>query len=260
LARGLTATQTTFAVCRVQRTLDRLRHLRAAIPFGRGYRLHIMRMFADRTAAGRDLGRMLAEAGIEGDILVLGLPRGGIPVACEVAAALDAPVDALIVRKLGAPFNPELALGAIAYGSVTVYNDDLLEQLELDEKDLDAIRARELEELERRERKYRAGRPPPALAGRTVVIVDDGMATGATMHAAVVATRALAPARIIVAVPTAAMDAVERLERVADRVMALATPEPYFGVGAWYERFPQLTDEEVVEELAAYSQRVSAPT
>jgi predicted phosphoribosyltransferase len=210
-----------------------------------------MKIFPDRSAAGRDLGRRLAEADIQGKVIVLGLPRGGIPVACEVGVALGAEVDALIVRKLGAPFNPELALGAIAYGGVTVYNDELLEQLGLDEAQLEPIRARELTELERRERTYRAGRPPLAIAGATVVIVDDGMATGATMHAAVVATRALAPARIIVAVPTAAVDAVERLERVADRVVALATPEPYFGVGAWYSQFPQLTDEEVVEALAA---------
>ena len=210
-----------------------------------------MKMFADRSAAGRQLGGRLVESGIRGNVVVLGLPRGGIPVACEVAAALNAPVDALVVRKLGAPFNPELALGAIAYGGVTVYNDELLEQLGLDESQLEPIRARELEELERRERTYRAGRPPLAIAGTTVIIVDDGMATGATMHAAVVATRALAPARIVVAVPTAAVDAVERLERVADRVVALATPEPYFGVGAWYSQFPQLTDEEVVEALAA---------
>jgi len=208
-------------------------------------------MFADRSAAGRQLGGRLAEAGIRGNVVVLGLPRGGIPVACEVAAALDAPVDALVVRKLGAPFNPELALGAIAYGGVTVYNDELLEELGLDESQLEPIRTRELEELERRERTYRAGRPPLAIAGTTVVIVDDGMATGATMHAAVVATRALAPARIVVAVPTAAIDAVERLERVADQVVVLATPEPYFGVGAWYSRFPQLTDDEVVDALAA---------
>jgi predicted phosphoribosyltransferase len=214
-----------------------------------------MKMFADRAAAGRDLGRRMVEAGISGRVLVLGLPRGGIPVACEVAAALGAPVDALIVRKLGAPFNPELALGAIAYGGVTVYNDELLEQLHLDETDLEVIRTRELEELERRERTYRADRAPLAVTGATVVVVDDGMATGATMHAAVVATRALAPARIIVAVPTAAIDAVERLERVADQVVTLATPEPYFGVGAWYSRFPQLTDEEVVEALAAADAR-----
>jgi predicted phosphoribosyltransferase len=208
-------------------------------------------MFADRIAAGRDLGRRLAEAGIAGKVVVLGLPRGGIPVACEVGAALDAPVDALIVRKLGAPFNPELALGAIAHGGVTVYNQELLEQLGLDESQLEPIRARELAELERRERTYRPDRAPLAIAGTTVVIVDDGMATGATMHAAVVATRALAPARIIVAVPTAAIDAVERLDRVADEVVALATPEPYFGVGAWYAQFPQLTDDEVVAALAA---------
>jgi putative phosphoribosyl transferase len=213
-----------------------------------------MNMFADRIAAGRELGRTLAEAGIEGKVVVLGLRRGGIPVACEVAAALGAPVDALIVRKLGAPFNPELALGAIAHGGVTIYNDELLEQLHLDEADLDAVRATELAELERRERAYRAGRPPLAIGAATVVIVDDGMATGATMHAAVVATRALAPARIIVAVPTAAIDAVERIERVADQVVALATPEPYFGVGAWYSRFSQLADDEVVAALAGAAQ------
>jgi predicted phosphoribosyltransferase len=210
-----------------------------------------MKMFADRVAAGRELGRRLADAGIEGEILVLGLPRGGIPVACAVGAALDAPVDALIVRKLGAPFNRELALGAIAYGGVTVYNDELLEQVGMDEAALEPIRARELLELKRREEIYRADLPPPAIAGKSVVIVDDGMATGATMHAAVVATRALAPARVVVAVPTAAIDAVARLERIADQVVALATPEPYFGVGAWYSSFPQLTDEEVVGALAA---------
>jgi putative phosphoribosyl transferase len=213
-----------------------------------------MKLFADRVAAGRELGRALLEAGIDGNVVVLGLPRGGVPVACEVAAALGAPVDALVVRKLGAPFNPELALGAIAHGGVTVYNDELLEQLHLDGADLDAVRATELAELERRERAYRAGRPPLALGAATVVIVDDGMATGATMHAAVVATRALRPLRIVVAVPTAAIDAVERLERVADQVVALATPEPYFGVGAWYTSFPQLTDEEVVAALAAAAQ------
>jgi predicted phosphoribosyltransferase len=212
-------------------------------------------MFADRRAAGRELGGRVVDLGIAGAILVLGLPRGGIPVACEVAAALRAPVDALVVRKIGAPFNPELALGAIAYGGVTVYNDELLEQLNLDEGELEPVRARELAELERRERAYRADRPPLAIAGTTVVLVDDGMATGATMHAAVVATRALAPARIVVAVPTAAIEAVERLERVADEVVALATPEPYFGVGAWYSRFPQLTDDEVVAALEAARER-----
>jgi predicted phosphoribosyltransferase len=209
-----------------------------------------MKSFANRRAAGRELGNELAKLGLTGRVLVLGLPRGGIPVACEVAAALEASVDALVVRKLGAPFNPELALGAIAFGGITVYNEDLLAQFRLEEDDLAPIRARELEELRRRERVYRRGRPPLDVAGATVVIVDDGMATGATMHAAVVATRALEPARIIVAVPTAAIDAFERLESVADRVVALATPEPYHGVGAWYGDFGQLRDDEVVAALA----------
>jgi predicted phosphoribosyltransferase len=212
-------------------------------------------MFADRVSAGRELGRRLVELGVGGRILVLGLPRGGVPVACEVAAALDAPVDVLVVRKLGAPFNPELALGAIAYGGITVYNDELLAQLDLDETALDSIRAREREELQRRERAYRGDRGPIAVEGATVVIVDDGMATGATMHAAAVATRALEPARIVVAVPTASVDAVQRLDRVADLVVALATPEPYFGVGAWFAHFPQLADEEVVAALAAAAKR-----
>jgi len=210
-----------------------------------------MKMFHDRQGAGRDLGAKLAELDIAGNVLVLGLPRGGVPVACEVAAALGAPVDALVVRKLGAPFNPELALGAIAHGGVTVYNRDLLAQFDLEESNLESIRARELTELTRRELVYRAGRPPLAVAGVTVIIVDDGMATGATMHAAVVATRTLEPSRIVVAVPTAARDAVDRLAGVADQVVALATPEPYFGVGAWYSHFPQLSDDEVVAALAA---------
>jgi putative phosphoribosyl transferase len=210
-----------------------------------------MRRFADRHAAGRELGEQLATLDLKGPILVLGLPRGGVPVACEAAAALRAPVDVLVVRKLGAPFNPELALGAIAFGGVTVYNEDLLRQTALAKSDLDSIRSRELAELKRRERAYRADRPPIEAAGATVVIVDDGMATGATMHAAVVATRALQPAAIVVATPTASVDAVERLEHVADRVVALATPEPYFGVGAWYADFPQLSDGEVLECLAA---------
>lgn len=210
-----------------------------------------MRMFPDRRAAGRVLGEALAELRFKGKVLVLGLPRGGIPVAAEVAAALDAPVDALVVRKLGAPFNAELALGAIAFGGVTVYNRSLLAEFGLDEKDLAPIRARELEELHRRERAYREGRPPLEVGDATVVIVDDGMATGATMHAAVVATRALGPASVVVAVPTAAADAVERLETVADRVVTLATPEPYHGVGAWYSDFRQVTDGEVVAALAS---------
>lgn len=212
-----------------------------------------MKIFANREAAGRDLGNALLRLGLRGKLIVLGLPRGGIPVACQVGAALGAPVDALVVRKLGAPFNPELALGAIAFGGVTVYNDDLLAEFGLREADVAHIRDRELEELQRRERVYRRNRPPLGIADATVIIVDDGMATGATMHAAVTATRALDPARIIVAVPTAARDAVGRIGLLADQVVALETPEPYHGVGAWYAEFRQLTDAEVVAALAAAS-------
>jgi predicted phosphoribosyltransferase len=217
-----------------------------------------MKMFHDRHAAGRELGERLKRSGVVGDVIVLGLPRGGIPVACEVGVALAAPVDALVVRKLGAPSNPELAVGAIAFGGVTVYNDGLLAQLGIDENDVAPILQRELTELARRERAYRPGLAPPELAGRTVVLVDDGMATGATMHAAVLAARALRPERVIVAVPTAACDAVARLEQVADRVVALGTPEPYFGVGYWYSEFPQLRDQEVMDELAAAAQQHAA--
>ncbi|HEU4618288.1 MAG TPA: phosphoribosyltransferase family protein [Gammaproteobacteria bacterium] len=206
--------------------------------------------FVDRRDAGRRLGERLAREPPPAPVVVLGLPRGGVPVAAEVAAALGGELDVFLVRKLGAPFNPELAVGAVASGGVTVYNEDLLRMLGLDAADLEPIRRRELAELERRERVYRGGRPPPALEGRAVVLVDDGIATGATMEAAARAVRALHPAEVIVAVPTAATDAVERLERVADRVVALSTPEPYISVGSWYESFPQLSDEDVIAALA----------
>jgi predicted phosphoribosyltransferase len=208
-----------------------------------------MKMFRDRTDAGRKLAERLRELRLGPDVMVLGLPRGGMPVAREVAAALAAPLDVLVVRKIGAPFNPELALGAIAFGGVTVYNESLLAELGLDEAELDGTRRREQAELLRRERAYRGEKPVPNLTGKTVVLVDDGMATGATMHAAVTATRRLHPKRIIVAVPTSAAESVARLSEVADRVIALATPEPYYGVGAWYDEFRQLSDDEVVRCL-----------
>jgi putative phosphoribosyl transferase len=209
-----------------------------------------MKIFHDRVEAGNALGERIRRLELTGPLLVLGLPRGGVPVACEVAAALGAPVDVLVVRKLGAPFNPELALGAIALGGVTVYNEGLLAELGLDEGSLEAVRTRELAELKRREHAYRGTKPPPDLAGKTVIIVDDGIATGATMRAAVVAARTLAPLRVIAAAPTGAADSIARLREVADRVVVLETPEPYFGVGAWYEEFPQLSDADVQEGLA----------
>jgi predicted phosphoribosyltransferase len=216
------------------------------------------RIFRDREEAGRELGIRLRALELGRDLLVLGLPRGGVPVACEVAAALAAPVDVLVVRKLGAPHNRELAVGAVAFGGVTVYNDALLEMLNLTEQDLEPTRRSELAELERRERAYRGGAAPLAVTNRTVILVDDGVATGATMRAAVLATRRLQPRRIIVAAPTGASDSLELLEKVADQVVVLETPEPYYAVGAWYAEFPQLRDEEVVACLAAAARRTAA--
>ena len=214
-----------------------------------------MQIFRDRKDAGLQLGKRLRGLRLGRDVIVLGLPRGGVPVALEVATALGAPLDVIVVRKLGARFNPELALGAVALGGVTVYNEALLRDLGLGEDDLEDTRSRELAELERREHAYRGARPMPDLAGKTVVLVDDGIATGATMLAAVSAIRALNPKRVIVAVPASAVDSAARLEAVADRVIALATPEPYYGVGAWYDEFHQLDDAEVVRCLDAAAAR-----
>ncbi len=208
-------------------------------------------VFTDREDAGVQLGAALKREPISGKVLVLGLPRGGVPVAFEVAKALDAPMDVMIVRKLGAPFNPELAVGAIARGGVTIYNERLLAQLGLAEQDVERIREREQAELARRERKYRGDRPFPDVKDKTVILVDDGIATGATMEAAVEAIRLLGPASVVVAVPTAARDSVARLARRADKVVALSTPEPYVAVGAWFQRFGQVPDAEVERLLSA---------
>jgi putative phosphoribosyl transferase len=206
-------------------------------------------MFRDRQDAGVRLAQRLSSEGFTGDAIVLGLPRGGVPVAYEIAVELKAPLDVFLVRKLGAPFNPELAVGAIASGGEAVYNEGLLAQLGLDEEALAPILKREEEELERRERVYRRGRPAPSVAGKTVILVDDGVATGATMLAAVDAVRALGPRRVVVAVPSTSASALARLRRSADEVIALSTPEPYVAVGAWYESFPQLSDRDVIEFL-----------
>jgi predicted phosphoribosyltransferase len=206
--------------------------------------------FRNRTEAGRRLAEKLAAYAGRPDILVLALPRGGVPVGYEVARALGAPLDVFVVRKLGVPGYEELAMGAVATGGVRVLNDEIVRGLGISKHEIDAAVARELQELARRERLYRGARPPPDVAGRTVVLVDDGLATGATMRAAVAAVRQQKPARIVVAVPTASPETCEAMKAEADDVICAMTPEPFFAVGHWYEDFTQTTDDEVRELLA----------
>jgi putative phosphoribosyl transferase len=207
-------------------------------------------LFDNRTQAGRALARQLSSYANRPEVLVLALPRGGVPVGYEVAHALNAPLDVLIVRKLGLPSHPEFAIGAIASGGVRVLNHEVLRELAITEDVVDALTREELEELQRRERLYRGTRPPPKLQDRTVIVVDDGLATGFTMRAAVEALRRLGTGRIVVAVPVAAADTCEDLRAgPADEVVCLETPEPFFAVGLWYRRFEQTSDEEVQELL-----------
>ena len=178
-------------------------------------------------------------------MIVLALPRGGVPVAYEVARALKAPLDIFIVRKLGLPGHEELAIGAIASGGVRVLNDDIVQALKIPQTMIDTVTGREQQELERRERAYRGDRPGPEMRGRTVILIDDGLATGASMRAAVAALRLQNPARIVVGVPTAAPQTCEALRPEVDEIVCAMTPEPFYGVGRWYEDFSQTTDEEV---------------
>lgn len=210
-----------------------------------------LRVFRDRREAGRLLGQHMREHRPQGQLIVLGLPRGGVPVAFEVATALQAPLDVLVVRKLGAPYNPELAIGAIGPNGVIVLNQGVIDMLRVADEQIEEIRAREQGVLEARQRAYRSGRSSLEVANKTVVLVDDGIATGATMFAAVRALRALSAQHIVVAVPTSSAEAVRELERMGVEVVALSTPEPYVAVGAWYERFDQTSDEEVIRLLAS---------
>jgi predicted phosphoribosyltransferase len=185
------------------------------------------------------------------DPIVLALPRGGVPVGYEVAQALGAPMDVFVVRKLGMPGHPELAMGAIATGGVRVMNDEVVTWYQPSAAAIDAVTRAELLELERRERAYRDGRPRLPVEGRTVILVDDGLATGSTMRAAVLAMRRLRPARVIVAVPVGARETCEALRDVADEVVCPLVPEPFSAVGLWYVDFSQTTDEEVRQLLSA---------
>jgi putative phosphoribosyl transferase len=209
--------------------------------------------FRDRRSAGQLLARQLDAYAHRSDVVVLGLPRGGVPVAFEVADALDAPLDVFVVRKLGVPFQPELAMGAIASGGVKVLNDDVVAMANITPDIVARAVSAEERELERREHLYRNGRPPLALTGKIVILADDGLATGSTMRAAVTAVRRLQPARVIVAVPVGARESCRLLEETADDVICVQVPDPFSAVGMWYEDFSQTSDDEVrmlVEEAS----------
>jgi putative phosphoribosyl transferase len=216
--------------------------------------------FRDRTDAGRFLATKLRAYANRPDVLVLALPRGGMPVAFEVAQALDAPLDVFLVRKLGAPGQPELAMGAIATGGVRVLNEALVRALAIDDLALEAVVAEEQAELERRERLYRDDRPAPDVRGHTVILVDDGLATGATMRAAAAALRQQQAARIVVAVPIAPAETCAEFRHEVDEIVCGLTPEPFYAVGLWYEDFSQTTDEEVRELLARAARPQAAPS
>lgn len=203
------------------------------------------RRLHDRTAAGRALAARLTSYAGRPDTLVLALPRGGVPVAYEVACSLGAPLDLMLVRKLGLPGQEELAMGAIAEGGVQVLNHDLVRELHLSPELIAHVAASEGHELQRRARLYRGERPPPDLRGKTVILVDDGLATGATMRAAILAARAQAPARLIVAAPVAARETVALLRPLVDELVVVETPEPFGAIGLWYDEFAQVSDDEV---------------
>ena len=189
---------------------------------------------------------------------MLALPRGGVPVAAEVALALRAPLDIVVVRKLGVPGHEELAMGAVASGARRVLNCEIVESLRIPDRVIETVAAQEIAELERRESLYRGDRPPPEIRGRTVILVDDGLATGATMRAAIRALRQQQPAQIVVAVPTASLDTCEALKREADDVVCAMTPEPFLAVGRSYEDFTQTTDDEVRDLLRQLQQPKTA--
>jgi len=209
-----------------------------------------MPLFKDRRDAGRQLAQQLLVYADRPDVIVLALPRGGVPVAYEVALALRVPLDIFLVRKLGVPGHEELALGAIASGGVQVLNDEIVQTLRIPGEVIHAAAQRELQELERRERVYRGNRPHPEFRDCVVILIDDGLATGASMRAAVKAIRIHHPARIVIGVPTAAPKTCEEFEHAVNEIICAMTPEPFYGVGRWYEDFSQTSDEEVRTYLA----------
>ena len=208
-------------------------------------------IFTDRSQAGRILASKLSEYARRDDVLVLALPRGGVPVAYEIAIALDVPLDVFVVRKVGLPGHEELAIGAIASGGSRLLNEDVIEAYDVDPRDVDDVLRREQAELERREHEYRGDRRFPDLTAKTVILVDDGLATGSTMQVAVEALRREGAKRIVVAVPVAPPETCAAFRHIADAIICAVTPEPFYAVGLWYADFSQTTDEEVRELLEA---------
>jgi predicted phosphoribosyltransferase len=217
-----------------------------------------IRPFADRREAGQELAARLAAYRGQRDVIVLALPRGGVPVAFEIAEALAAPLDIFLVRKLGMPGHAEFAIGAIASGGVRVLSDDVIRWHGIPDSQIEAIAGQELAELQRREREYRQGRALTDLRGRTVILVDDGLATGSTMRAAVQAVRTHEPSRVVVAVPVGAPETCAELAALADEVVCARTPEPFSAVGLWYHDFSQTSDEEVRLLLGEHARHVQA--
>jgi|SRR5689334_7633563 len=205
--------------------------------------------FRDRAHAGQLLSKQLTAYANRADVIVLALPRGGVPVAREIARRLHAPLDVFVVRKLGAPGQEELAMGAIASGGVRVLNQDVVESMGIPAHVIESVTVQEASELARRERLYRGDRPAPDVTGRIAILVDDGLATGATMRAAIAALRLMTPRRIVVAVPIAAVPTRREFAREVDEIVCLQTPEPFFSVGFWYDDFSQTTDEDIREML-----------
>jgi predicted phosphoribosyltransferase len=208
-----------------------------------------MALFKDRVDAGKRLAKELSKYASRSDVLILALPRGGVPVAFEVAKALNVRMDVFIVRKLGVPGYEELAMGAIASDNIRVLNKDVVKSFNIPEQVIERVAANELKELERRERTYRGDRPKLELSNKIIILIDDGLATGATMRAAAAAVKTKSPAKIVIAVPTAARDTCEAFGKEVDEIICIATPEPFYGVGAWYGDFSQTTDKEVCDLL-----------
>ena len=217
-------------------------------------------IFRNRIDAGDRLAEKLEHYASRPDVIVLALPRGGVPVGYEVARTLGVPLDVFLVRKLGVPGREELAMGAIASGGVRVLNEDVISELQIPQHWVDLVAARELEELRRREAAYRDGRRAPDVCSKTVIVVDDGLATGASMRAAVAALRKLGPARIVVAVPVGAQQTCDEFRDVADEVVCAETPDPFYAVGSWYADFDQTTDDEVRALLADANRPAAVPT